>query len=184
MSFSFKRSNNKLKSKIKKILIILVGLPIILFFIGETLFTIDYFRSRRTPTEVIIPDNYSGWVIVEQGVPDCPAIKEINEHLVYPIDAKGYYCTSSFSQDGWATDKYHYQSNDFELMQNPKTNLNRIWHEGHRQTTHQDTQRSFYFYYFYVGKYKFKKQDFEDQIDLIDIKIKKLIQDRQAKPIN
>lgn len=154
----------------RKIIVIFISIPIVLFVILEIRFSIDYFNSRRTPDKIIIPDQYQGWVIIELENPTCPALSVVDGYMVYKVNNQGRFCTSSKQNKGWATDWYSYQSQpEVNLMQNPVTNMNRIWHEYHREMMIENQPHRFY--YFYVGPRKLEDEEFEKEMEIIDAKI-------------
>lgn len=154
----------------KKFIVLLISIPIVLFVILEIFFSINYFTSRRTAERFILPDNYEGWVLVELENPDCPALNVLDGYFVFPIGPNGTLCTSSMRATGWATDWYEYASHPkTNLMQNPVTGLNRIWHESHGQRTQEN--KTVHFYFFYVGPRKFEDEEFEKEMKKVDEKI-------------
>lgn len=155
----------------KKILIILIALPLAAFFLWEIIFTIQYYTQRRTPEKFILPDDYNGWVLIEWNNPFCPELQIEADYRLYPVTTEGYFCTKSLPEKGWATNWYHFKSSpQRNIMQNPKSNLNRIWHEHHYSYSNRPI------YTFYVGNYKLNKPKLVAEKKKLREKVKRLIQ--------
>ena len=62
----------------------------------------------RIPIEYLIPRNYVGWIRIEYGLNDYPALPHKDGHVVAGIPSTGILRTSSKPEYGWAVDKYYY----------------------------------------------------------------------------
>lgn len=135
----------------KKLLVILIALPLVLFFVLEMRFFVDYLRSRRTPNVFLLPDNHTGWVIIKYDDPACPPLIEEDGVLIYQITT-GSFCTSSSYQGGWAEDGFYYaMQTGPNLASNPQGGANHIWHEFTRHIGASQNGGEFTYYIFYVG---------------------------------
>lgn len=131
----------------QKILVLLLASPLVLFVLLQSRFFAQYWGSHRVPEKFVMADGYVGWIIVEYGNVSCPASVERDGFRVETVPADGVLCTSSPMPGGWADDVYEYagapRSN---LLSNPQTGMNRIWHE-HAESVGGAKR----FYVFYVG---------------------------------
>lgn len=133
-----------------KFLVLLLALPLVLFFLMEAHFFLNYFSDRRSPNRFLIANNYQGWIIVKFGDPTCPALVHENDFIVLKVGAEPL-CTSAPLAKGWADDVFAYESQPHEnLIANPSSGLNRIWHEA-VFSGQQATSNKTYFV-FHVGK--------------------------------
>ena len=62
--------------------------------------------NSRTPCVYEIPEGYRGWVLIQYSKTTCPPIAERDGKLVFPIPSKGYLCTSTPFETGWARDEF------------------------------------------------------------------------------
>jgi len=158
-----------------KIVVLLIALPLLAFFIAEAFFSFNYFEHRRIPETYILPDDYEGWVIVEYENQNCPKLQKHEKYLIYNINAQGFFCTKSSPQKGWATNQYFYSSQQqTNLMQNPRTNMNHIWHEDYLAIPQP-------LYVFYVGKYQLKNERLAQEQKILTEKLNKLIVSNQSQ---
>lgn len=113
----------------KKLLVILLALPLILFAVFEARFFLSYWTAHRSPSRYVIPDDYRGWIVVRYGDPACPPSTPENDFAVLHVSAEPS-CTSDPLPKGWAEDVFAYASRPSEnLAANPASGLNRIWHK-------------------------------------------------------
>lgn len=83
---------------------------------------------RRTPCVYQIPDGYVGWVLIEYGQSNYPAIPIIDEKKVFQIGTNGVLITSSHFEEGWATDNYFYSGNKHQRLAMTESGRGgRIW---------------------------------------------------------
>lgn len=132
----------------QKFFVILLASPLILFILMQSRFFTRYWSAHRVPEKFVLADGYVGWVIVEYGNPSCPASVERDGFRVETVPADGVVCSSSSMPGGWADDVYEYAGTPrFNLLSNPQTGMNRIWHE-HAESVAGEKR----FYIFYVGE--------------------------------
>lgn len=62
----------------------------------------------RTPVEVLIPEGYTGWVRVEYGSADAPALSVEYGRYVIRVPHAGILRTSTPFETGFADDRYYY----------------------------------------------------------------------------
>lgn len=133
-----------------KFLVLLLALPLVLFFLMEAHFFLNYFSDRRSPNRFLIANNYQGWIIVKFGDPTCPALVHENDFIVLKVGAEPL-CTSTPLPKGWADDVFVYESRpDENLATNPSSGLNHIWHEA--VFSGQQTGLAGTYFVFYVGE--------------------------------
>ncbi|WP_051655122.1 DUF6843 domain-containing protein [Deinococcus marmoris] len=63
---------------------------------------------KRTPDLFLIPQGYSGWVLVEYEVKGAPSLKLLDGYRVFPVSSNGLFKTSSGQPQGWAQDVYKF----------------------------------------------------------------------------
>ncbi len=64
----------------------------------------------RHPVQYLIPQDYVGWVSIQDGVQGAPALRMKTGSLICQIPPSGVLQTSSLLEDGWARDDYFYYS--------------------------------------------------------------------------
>ena len=64
--------------------------------------------DQRRPDKFLIPNGYSGWVIVEHQVKGAAPIPVKGGYNVYTVPPGGRLKTSTAMADGWADDEYDY----------------------------------------------------------------------------
>lgn len=142
-----------MKLKKEQWVVLLIGFPVIAFFLWEFIFSALYFTNKKDPDHFILSPDYSGWVIIEYQNSNCKPLQKNTNTWIYSIPATGKFCTSTSPGQGWSKNKFSYENNlESNLKQNPKTGANHIWHEDHIQY-HQKP-----YYLFYVGPQKFSKE--------------------------
>ncbi len=65
-------------------------------------------ERHRTPCVYEVGEHYRGWILVEFGRPDCPAIPLENGKLVFRLTDTGELCTKSPTEYGWAKDEFYF----------------------------------------------------------------------------
>lgn len=127
-------------------MIIIIALPIIAFFAWEVVFTVTYYTERLHPDRFILPNTYQAWIVIEYNNAACPPLEKNEDFRIFPVTWDGYLCTKDNPLKGWSTDVYHYQDQpDVNLINNPRSGRNRIWHEDHLDYQGRPL------YVFYVG---------------------------------
>jgi hypothetical protein len=84
----------------------------------------------RHPAKILIPANYVGWVEVNYGAREMPALQIKDGVLIFPIPSDGILATSSALEQGWAKDQYFYYSQDGSITELRDTGWGRggmIW---------------------------------------------------------
>lgn len=71
----------------------------------------------RHSVKYLIPDRYTGWVVVLYDEPTAPPLPVVKGEIVCKFPADGILRTSSLFEDGWAKDKFFYYSTDGSLHQ-------------------------------------------------------------------
>jgi hypothetical protein len=119
--------SNKLK---QMLLIVLLGMPIVFFIVGEAAQTWGYFKHRRMPERFVLTDGFQGWVTLVYDFPDCDALPVADGKRLYNIPTTGELCTQSPYTPGWAEDTFVFASApDDNIAQNQKMPGNKIWNE-------------------------------------------------------
>src|SRR3954451_11786381 len=65
-------------------------------------------QKQRTAYLYEIPEGFTGWVLIEFGMSNCPPLSKKDGKLVIPIGSDGRYSTSSELEYGWAKDAYFF----------------------------------------------------------------------------
>lgn len=76
---------------------------------------------QRTPDLFLIPQGYTGWVLVEYEVKDAPPLELRDGYRVLPVPSSGILKTSSGQQQGWARDVYKFVDASGNLTDLPQT---------------------------------------------------------------
>ena len=149
-------------------LVLLLALPLILYVIFQVQFFQQYLSVKRAPRRFVIPDSYSGFVVVVFENPSCQVLGE-SSPVLYDINSNGDFCTSSQADGGFGEDMYVYKSAPQQnLISDSLSGLNRIWYEDF----HRENQNSVYT--FYVGD-KIPVNQLGEEIKSRNVRIQKLI---------
>jgi hypothetical protein len=63
-------------------------------------------KQARSPCVFEIPEGFTGWVLIEFGLTNCPPLLKRDGKLVFPIGRDGHFCTRSAPEFGWAKDAH------------------------------------------------------------------------------
>jgi hypothetical protein len=63
--------------------------------------------QHRPPSVYELPSTYRGWLLIEYGRSDCPALPMEGGKFVFRFSDAGRICTSSYPKDGRAKDEYY-----------------------------------------------------------------------------
>lgn len=146
--------------------VLLIGFPVIVFFLWEFVFSALYFKNKKTPDHYILASDFSGWAVIKYSDPSCAPLPKEKDTWIYTIPKSGLFCTSNKPEQGWSSNTYSY-TNDVSknLKQNPKTGANHIWHED--QISYQNHP----YYLFYVAPKKINKTILFKQEPIIQAKL-------------
>ena len=72
-------------------------------------------EQHRPPSVYEFPSTYRGWLLIEYGRSNCPALSTEAGKFVFRFSDAGRICTSSYPAYGWAKDEYYLVAADARI---------------------------------------------------------------------
>jgi hypothetical protein len=91
----------------------------------------NYADAMRSPDEVLIPENYVGYVRIDYGFKKAPALPTKQGAQICAVPPSGYLRTSTALRDGWFREEFYYVTDRTKtLLTDDDSDNAQIWDDG------------------------------------------------------